>query len=71
MGAMDSARIGIIIPYPMITSKSIAWGVKEKELFKASQEAIRFAVQNHPQKETLRQWLEERTPLNPRGFKAT
>ena len=54
----------IIIPHPMITSGAAAWGKVEKELYKASQEAIRFAVQSHPQKEDLRGWLENRTTLS-------
>jgi len=47
----------------MITAKSVACGTREKESFKANQEAIRFAVQNHAQREDLRTWLENGTPL--------
>jgi len=56
-------RIEIIVPYAMITSKSAAWGGKGPELFKASQEAIRHAVQNSSQKAQLKEWLESRTKL--------
>lgn len=62
-GERSIARILILIPHAMITAKSVAWGTREKESFKASQEAIRFAVQNHAQREVLRTWLENRTPL--------
>ena len=62
-GERRLTRIQILVPYPMITAKSVAWSAREKESFKASQEAIRFAVQNHPQREDLRTWLENRTPL--------
>ncbi len=62
-GRRTLTRIQILIPHPMITAKSVAWGAREKESFKASQEAIRFAVQNHTQREELRTWLENRTPL--------
>lgn len=55
--------IEIIVPHPMITLKSTAWGVKERELFRASQEAIRYAVQKSPQVAQLREWLESRTKL--------
>ncbi len=47
----------------MITSKSVAWGGKKPELFKASQEAIRHATQNSPHRNQLKQWLESRTKL--------
>ena len=57
-------RIQIIVPYPMITIGTAAWGKAERELYKASQEAIRFAVQSHPQKEDLQNWLENRTRLS-------
>jgi len=53
----------IIVPHPMITSGSVAWGGVAKELYQASQEAIRSAVQSHPQREDLRRWLENRTRL--------
>ena len=55
--------IQIIVPCAIITSKSAAWGSKERELFKASQEAIRYAVQNSPHRTQLAQWLESRTKL--------
>ena len=54
----------IIVPHPMITIGTAAWGKTERELYKASQEAIRFAVQSHPQKEDLQKWLENRTRLS-------
>lgn len=54
----------IIVPYPMITIGTAAWGKTERELYKASQEAIRFAVQNHPQKEDLQNRLENRMRLS-------
>ena len=56
--------VEIIVPHPMITIGAAAWGKVEKELYKASQEAIRFAVQSHPQKEDLRRWLENRILLS-------
>ena len=54
----------IVVQHPMITSGATAWGGVAKELYWASQEAIRFAVQSHPQKEDLRRWLENRTRLS-------
>ncbi|MBA7621598.1 hypothetical protein ES703_28962 [subsurface metagenome] len=54
----------IIVPHPMITIGTAAWGKTERELYKASQEAIRFAVQSHPQKEDLQKWLENRMRLS-------
>lgn len=56
-------EIEITVHHPMITSKSVAWGERNKELFSASQEAIRYAVQNHQQKEILQNWLVNRKPL--------
>ena len=55
--------VQIIVPYAMITSKSVAWGGKAPELFKAAQEAIRYAVQNSPDRDQLEQWLDSRTRL--------
>ena len=54
----------IIVPHPMITIGTAAWGKMERELYKASQEAIRFEVQTHPQKEELQRWLENRIALS-------
>ena len=54
----------IIVRHPMITSGAVAWGGVAKELYLASQEAIRYAVQIHPQKEDLRRWLENRKHLS-------
>ena len=56
-------EIEIIVPHSMITSKSAAWGEQGPELFKASQEAIRYAVQNCRQVDQLKEWLESRTKL--------
>ncbi|MBA7650495.1 hypothetical protein ES703_58301 [subsurface metagenome] len=57
-------EIEILVPYAMITSKSAAWGWKERDLFRASQEAIRHAVQGSPHMTQLKEWLESRTKLN-------
>ena len=57
-------EIEITINSSMITSKSVAWGGKNPEFFRASQEAIREAVQNNPNKEQLKQWLEDRRKLS-------
>ena len=59
----NSMQIEIKVPHVMITSKSVAWGRQNPELFKASQEAIRYAVQNSPQVNQLKEWLESRTKL--------
>ena len=56
--------VEIIVPHPMITIGTAAWGKMERELYRASQEAIRFAVQAHPQKEDLQRWLENRIALS-------
>jgi len=56
-------EIEITVPHAMITSKSVAWGGKAPERFKASQEAIRYAVQNSPQVTQLKEWLNSRTKL--------
>jgi len=56
-------EIEIVVPHSMITSKSAAWGGQAPELFKASQEAIRYAVQNCPHVDQLKEWLESRTKL--------
>jgi hypothetical protein len=55
--------IEILIASPMITLKSVAWGPKNKELYRSSQEAVRHAVQLHPESGQLRNWLESRTKL--------
>lgn len=47
----------------MITSKSAAWDRKRPEPFKASQEAIRHAVQDSPHSTQLKQWLQSETKL--------
>jgi len=57
-------RVDIEIPCGMVTSKSVAWGGKNPELFKASQEAIRHSVQTNPGKDRLREWLENRRHLS-------
>lgn len=57
-------EIEIIVPAGMVTSKSVAWGGKARDLFKASQEAIRCAMQNCAQRQKLRVWLESREKLN-------
>jgi len=56
-------EIQVVVPCGMTTSKSVAWGGKRPELFKASQEAIRYAVQNSPERERLEEWLESRIRL--------
>src|SRR3990172_5487629 len=55
--------IQIEVPCGMTTSKSVAWGGRAPELFKPSQEAIRSAVQNCPNRARFRQWLESRVRL--------
>jgi hypothetical protein len=50
-------EIEILVESPMITLKSVSWGPKNKEQFRSSQEAIRHAVQNHPQRDVLKEWL--------------
>lgn len=56
-------EIEIIVPHGVITSKSAAWDEQGPELFKVSQEAIRYAVQNCRQVDQLKEWLESRTKL--------
>ena len=56
-------RVEIEVPRGLVTSRSVAWAGKAPELFQASQEAIRYAVQANQGKERLRQWLEARTRL--------
>ena len=60
----NSMQIKIEVPQAMITSKSVAWSGQAPELFKASQEAIRYAVQNSPYVNQLKEWLESRTKLH-------
>lgn len=60
---MNQLEIEITVPHSMTTSKSVAWGGKGRELFKASQEATRYAVQNCPEVDQLKEWLESRTRL--------
>ena len=57
-------EIKIIVPSGITTSKTVAWGGKAKELFHSSQEAIRHAVQNCPNNNILREWLESRKKLD-------
>jgi hypothetical protein len=56
-------EVVVDIPSAVISSKSVAWGGRSPELFQASQEAIRYAVQSSMQREQLRLWLESRTRL--------
>lgn len=56
-------KIQIIIPIGIYTLKSVAWGGKAKDLFHASQEAIRYEVQNHPHCQLFQEWLESRKKL--------
>lgn len=61
--SMINDEIIITIPAPLITFKSAAWGGGQKELFRASQEAIRSAVQQSPHCHILRDWLTNRIRL--------
>lgn len=56
-------EIQIIVPHAMITSKAVAWSGQAPEFFKASQEAIRQAVQDSSRRTQLKQWLESGTKL--------
>lgn len=56
-------EIEIVVPCGLVTSKSVAWGGKAPELFQASQEAIRHAVQTHTRRQQLQEWLNSRTKL--------
>jgi hypothetical protein len=56
--------VEIIIPCGVTTSKSVAWGGKNPELFQASQEAIRYAVLTSPHCTQLQGWLENRIKLS-------
>jgi len=57
---MNKEQIEIIIPYPLITINTAAWGPEKRELYKASQKAIRYAVLNNPDVNILKKWLESR-----------
>lgn len=57
-------EIEIVVPYAMVTLKAAAWGSQQREHFKASQEAIRHAVQSSPHVTQLKEWLDTRTKLN-------
>lgn len=57
-------EIDILIPCGLVTMKTVAWGGKAPELFKASQEAIRHAVQASSHRQQLQAWLESRTRLS-------
>ena len=61
---MDKQEVIIIIPGPLITFKSAAWGAGQKELYLASQEAIRAAVQQSQDVPVLREWLTTRVKLS-------
>jgi hypothetical protein len=61
---MDKHEVIIIIPGPIITFKSAAWGAGQKELYLASQEAIRAAVQQSQGVPVLREWLTRRVKLS-------
>jgi len=50
-------EITVTIPGPLITFKSAAWDAGHKELYLASQEAIRAAVRDSPECPVLREWL--------------
>lgn len=56
-------ELEIIVPCGLVTSKSVAWNGKARELHHASQEAIRHAVQTSPHRQQLREWLDSRTKL--------
>jgi len=60
---MDKQEVIISIPSPLITFKSAAWGAGQKELYLASQEAIRAAVQQSPECPVLHEWLTKRVKL--------
>jgi hypothetical protein len=60
---MTEEEITIMIPGPLITFKSAAWGAGQKELYLASQEAIRAAVQQSSECSVLRGWLIKRVKL--------
>jgi len=56
-------EVTITIRGPLITFKSAAWGAGQKELYLASQEAIRAAVKDAPCCEILKEWLINRVKL--------
>ena len=56
-------EVTIIIPGPLITFKSAAWGAKQKEQYLESQQAIRAAVRESPNREVLKEWLTNRVKL--------
>lgn len=56
-------ELDIIVPCCVVTAKAVAWGGKASELFQASQEAIRHAVQSSPHRQQFQAWLENRTRL--------
>lgn len=53
----------VVIPCGLVTSKAVAWGGKAPDVFQASQEAIRYAIETHVNCEQLRACLEARTEL--------
>jgi hypothetical protein len=57
-------ELDILIPCGVVTAKAVAWGGKAPELFLASQEAIRHAVQTSSHRQQLQAWLESRTRLS-------
>lgn len=61
---MNKQEVIIIVPGPLITFKSAAWGTGQKELYLASQEAIRAAVQQSQDVPILREWLTTRVKLS-------
>jgi hypothetical protein len=64
LGQMDKQEVIINIPGPLITFKSAAWGAGQKELYLASQQAIRAAVQQSRDVSLLREWLTMRVKLS-------
>ena len=61
---MRKEEITITILGPLLTMKSAAWGEGQTALYKESQEAVREAVHSSPHRETLQNWLTNRTKLS-------
>ena len=57
-------EIEVTIPGGLATIKSAAWGAKQQERYRQSQEEFRYAIQNWDKRDQLKEWLESRTKLS-------
>lgn len=58
---METMEIQIVVLGPLVTKGSAAWGCNDR--YHSSQEDVRRTVENHPECQCLKDWLDSGTRL--------